>query len=93
MSVIICSPRYTYFRRVMRCPSCKVRRRMLVAEEEWYGPTITCTACGFQRSDSMFCNNRKGRRRMQRAAEAKRLWLEAHPPSYFETWVDSWLRG
>lgn len=91
MGLIICRPHYTYFRRVMRCPACKVRRRMLVAEEEWYGPTITCCTCGFEASESRICDNRNKKRRAQRAIEAKALWRDAHSPSYFRTWVESWL--
>lgn len=87
MGVIICYPRYTYFRRVMRCGACKRRRRMVVAEEGWYGFHVTCCACGYRRHSDGPVSNRSKRERAKRAAEAKAIWPTAHPPSYFDTYL------
>lgn len=31
---------------MLHCPICKAKRRMVVRDAVWYGPTITCCGCG-----------------------------------------------
>lgn len=46
-SVIICtSTAIASIRRVMRCPTCEQRRRMIIEDFAWYGFEASCCACG-----------------------------------------------
>jgi hypothetical protein len=46
MSLHICSPTGFAYRKVLDCPTCKCRRRMLVHMFVWYDTDITCLTCG-----------------------------------------------
>lgn len=41
--------------RVMKCPTCKRRRRFYCWFQEWYGWHMTCTGCGEQWQDGEMC--------------------------------------
>lgn len=44
-TLTVCSPTVVDRRvRVLYCPKCKQKRRVLVYYYEWYGPSATCTA-------------------------------------------------
>lgn len=67
------APAPTHFaRRVMRCPTCKVRRRVVVRGYEWYEPSATCCACGTWwaggRAHKGYRFEREHRAKMARAA-------------------------
>lgn len=56
MNVHIYAPPTTSERaRILPCPTCKQRRKMLVLTYEWHGAFITCTGCGEQWSDGEMC--------------------------------------
>lgn len=80
MNAIVCRARRYSIRRVMRCATCKTRRRMIVQDEVWYGPTVTCCHCGERWQDGERClrSNKRGWRR-EAAAEATAEWLTAGP--------------
>ena len=47
MSGAICCPAPISTRvRIIWCPFCARRRKMLVDSFEWYGPRVVCLACG-----------------------------------------------
>jgi hypothetical protein len=50
-NVVICRPDLFPLRRILHCPTCKRRRRMAILDSAWYGPTVTCCACGDSWSD------------------------------------------
>lgn len=44
---IVCRPRFERVEaRIMACPTCKRRRRMVAKLQDWYGWLVTCTGCG-----------------------------------------------
>lgn len=44
---IICKPTITEQRaKIMRCPTCKKKRKFWCWFQEWYGWHVTCLACG-----------------------------------------------
>lgn len=75
---ILCRPATTWWRRVMFCPTCGRRRRMVAMIQEWYDPVVTCCACG---------ESWEGGERLQRpfargwrqaaSARARRHWADA----------------
>ncbi len=72
-------------RRVLHCPTCDSRRRFVERwGGAWYGPTLTCCACG----DAWTCGERhprpfKPRWRQERTAAAARDWtLALSGPAY-----------
>ena len=66
-------------RAVVRCPTCKTRRRFAGWFQEWYGITWTCCACGDSFADGyrLLRSNARGWRR-KAAADAKALWARSH---------------
>jgi hypothetical protein len=75
-SVIVCQAMSYPMRRVMDCPFCKTRRRMLARDELWYGTSLTCCHCGHTWQDG----ERRPATKDQcayAAAEARRKWIEA----------------
>lgn len=90
MNVIVCWSRYYTIRRVMRCATCKTRRRMLVQDEAWYGSTVTCCHCGDRWQDGERClrSNKRGWRK-EAAAKATAEWLAAGPYDRTAHWA--WL--
>lgn len=91
MNVIVCRARRYSIRRIMRCATCKTRRRMLVQDEAWYGPTVTCCHCGdnWQDGERSPRSNKRGWRK-EAAARATAEWLAAGP--YDRAAHRSWLR-
>lgn len=68
--VHIHAPKGEVVRRVLRCPSCKRRRRFVVVLYGWYGAMTTCCGCGEQWNDGY----RAPRSRAKRQAWASQLW-------------------
>lgn len=67
-------------RRILPCPTCKRRRRMVVVYgwSVWYGPTITCCACGDSWADGeRLMRPAKRGWRQEAAAKAKQKWQNA----------------
>lgn len=49
-------PRPTHrLRRVLKCPTCVRRRRMVMEIFEWYGTDVTCCGCGERWQDNEMC--------------------------------------
>lgn len=61
--------------RVVKCPTCERRRRMLFQFQEWYGGTFTCTGCGDRWTDGQMHERpfRRGWRGKQIAGAKKRI--------------------
>lgn len=76
--LIICSPNGYAARRILPCPTCEQRRRMVVLSYVWYGPTVTCCGCGERWNDGER-ESRPFRRgwRPERIAEARHLYARA----------------
>ena len=91
MNVIVCRARRYATRRIMLCSVCKTRRRMLVEDEAWYGPTVTCCHCGDRWQDGELCprSNKRGWRK-EAAAKATATWIAAG--SYDRAAHMAWLR-
>lgn len=89
--VIVCRARRFLIRKVMHCPICKAKRRMLVEDEAWYGPTVTCCHCGdsWQDGELSFRPARRGWRK-EAAAKAAAKWLAAG--RYDKAAHRAWLR-
>jgi hypothetical protein len=49
--IVVCSPRGYSYRAILRCPTCKARRRFVVTLHMWYGPDQVCCGCGESWSD------------------------------------------
>ena len=62
------------FTRRFPCPTCKRRTSQWMECFEWYGPTVTCLACGEQWRDGEMCPRplRRGWRAENIAAAKKR---------------------
>lgn len=91
MNVIICRAPGFPIRRILRCPTCRARRRFAGRIYGWYDPTITCCGCG----DSWSGGERhdRPRRRGWRTTEiaaAKELWIEAG--AYTKADQEGWLK-
>jgi hypothetical protein len=89
--VVICQASGFPIRRIMRCPTCKKRRRFSGRAYVWYGPTVTCCGCGDSWSDGER-NDRPFRRnwRASAIAAAKELWAEAG--RYTKEDQDRWFK-
>lgn len=91
MTVIVCRARRYLIRRIMRCATCKIRRRMLVQDEAWYGLTFTCCHCGDSWQDGeLYPRPSKRGWRKEAAAKATAEWLTAGP--YDQAAHRAWLR-
>ncbi|MFD8469042.1 hypothetical protein ACFV10_28540 [Streptomyces cyaneofuscatus] len=91
MSIIICqAPRFP-IRRILRCATCKTRRRMLVVDNGWYGTSITCCHCGdtWQDGERALRSNKRGWRK-EAAAKATTGWIEAgtYDPAAHQAWFE-----
>ncbi len=76
--VYVCRPATWWGRAIRPCPTCKQRRRMVVALQEWYGAMWTCCACGDTWSDGERHPRPFARGwRAEAAAAAKKRWSEA----------------
>lgn len=78
--VHVCAPPTTWGRGILRCPTCRRRRRFVVFFQPWYGGTWTCCGCG----DSFADGQRLPRpfRRGWRAdatRDARARWATAAP--------------
>jgi hypothetical protein len=75
--IICCAPQYA-IRRILRCPICKTRRRILALDEIWYGTTTICCHCGDRWQDGELCPRPRRRGwRKEAAAKATARWLAA----------------
>jgi len=72
-------------RRVMRCGSCKRRRRFVDTFCGWWGGHVTCCTCGLQYGEIM--RARSKRQRAKAAEGARRDWREALNCAEFEAAV------
>ena len=78
--VIVCRARQYAIRRILQCPTCKARRRMLCEDEAWYGMTITCCHCGDRWQDGeLYPRPRTRGWRKEAAAKATAAWVAAGP--------------
>lgn len=89
--IIVCTAaRYTV-RRVMRCATCKTRRRMVWHDEVWYGSTLVCCHCGERWQDGERAPRpvRRGWRK-ESATKATTAWLAAgkYDPAAHHAWVN-----
>lgn len=77
-AVVVCRPSQFPLRRILRCPTCKQRRRFSGHDAAWYGATWTCCHCGDSFADGHRLQ-RPARRgwRTDAATKAKRVWDEA----------------
>jgi hypothetical protein len=83
--VIVCKSPATEYRRIVRCPSCRRRRRFLVRFEGWYGDRLTCTGCGNQWSDGYRMPlTRSAKKRAALIADAKARWATARPAAQYQ---------
>jgi hypothetical protein len=80
LAVVVCAPDTYLLRRILRCPTCRTKRRFVGKDAPWYGPRWTCCGCGdsFGDGERLQRPARRGWRK-QAVAEAKRLWGEAGP--------------
>ena len=46
MTLHVCAPSGFHWRTLRHCPTCDLRRWMLVSEYVWYGADLTCLTCG-----------------------------------------------
>jgi hypothetical protein len=68
-------------RRVQRCTRCKVRRRFVVKQYEWYGTFSICCGCGTTWSDGERCPDSAAGRAKHRD-RARTAWATAaFPPA------------
>jgi transposase-like protein len=77
-NVHICRPKNCLARRILRCPTCKTRRRFVQALFVWYDSIFTCCGCGDQFSEG-YRMQRPARRgwRDDAVRRAKQEWAEA----------------
>jgi hypothetical protein len=76
--VNVCRPDTFPVRRILRCPTCKQRRRFSGLDAAWYGVTWTCCACGDSFADGeRLLRPSRARWRIESAAKAKAVWVEA----------------
>lgn len=74
--VHINAPASVRARIVKRCTACRRRRRHVVSLYQWYGPMVTCCACGFSVNDGNVERLSK-KRRAERARWAREWWPRA----------------
>lgn len=91
MSAVICRAAEYPERRILRCRTCKTRRRMFVSVAIWYGPQVTCCHCGDTWNDGerALRSNLRGWRK-EAAAKATAAWLAAGP--FDRADFDRWFR-
>lgn len=91
--VIVCSPRGILGWRIIKCPTCDKRRKMLVRWEAWYGDTITCLTCADVWMDGE-CMPRPFRPkwRQERLARARQDLSRALSPKQHRAAIDEYLR-
>jgi len=76
MNVIVCRAARFAIRRILQCPTCRTRRRMLVHDEAWYGTSMTCCHCGDRWQDGeLYPRPRHRGWRKEAAAKATGEWL------------------
>jgi hypothetical protein len=76
--VMVCRSTFTYRRRVRDCPTCKRRRRFVLAVDDnpYYGSIWTCCGCGDSWSDGERMPRPFARGWRARAiAKAKARWV------------------
>ena len=85
-AVHICRPAVVTTRKVLRCPTCKQRRRFVVRSYVWYPTDATCTACGdtWAEGERLQRPARRGWR-VEASAAAKRDWEQATPAGEFRS--------
>jgi phage/plasmid primase-like uncharacterized protein len=88
--IIICSPATFPIRAIMRCPTCKKRRRFAGRDAAWWGVTWTCCACGdsFGDGERLMRPATRGWRTEARA-KARATWEEAgrRTRAEYRTWI------
>lgn len=88
-TAIVCWARHYAIRRILTCPTCRQRRRMLIHDEVWYGQTVICCHCGDRWQDGELYPrpNTRGWRK-EAAAKATAEWLAIGPydPAAHEAW-------
>lgn len=89
-TVIICRANRYPIRRILRCPTCKTKRRMLAHDEVWYGTTVTCCHCGDHWQDGELYprpSQRGWRKDAARKATTEWLAAGAYDRTAHENWV------
>ena len=79
---IVCTSAGAVGRFVLRCPSCRKRRRVVETDHGWYGPAWACCACGYGWGEGAGDSNFK-RERAKRQAWARATWPKALPRAEF----------
>lgn len=90
-AVHVCRPTLLYARRILRCPTCRTRRRCVVSVDRspWYAPWVTCCRCGEQWSEGEIGPRPfRPRWREQQAAEARQRWRTGAPWAEVRAWVE-----
>lgn len=70
-------------RRILPCPVCRARRRMVVthASSPYYSPTVTCCTCANGFADGAMINSRPDRLAAKRIrAKLRERWAKALSP-------------
>jgi hypothetical protein len=95
-AIIVCAPETFLLRRILRCPTCRTKRRFVGADAPWYGPRWTCCFCGdvFGDGERLPRPAKRGWRK-EAAAKAKRLWDEVGPydRAAHHAWLEAQLAG
>lgn len=89
-AVIVCRAQRYLIRRILSCPTCKTRRRMLAQDEVWYGTTLVCCHCGDRWQDGELYPRPSQRGwRKDAAAKATAEWVAAgaYDSAAHEAWV------
>ena len=88
MTLVVCGARGVLWRTVRRCPTERVRRRMVVRDEPWYGATFHCCGCG-DRWDEGGRLPRPAVRgwRRRAAADHKTMWSDASTREQAMIWL------
>lgn len=94
MTINVCAPSSYAFRVVMRCPTCKCRRRFVGQAFVYYDTSYTCCACGdsFAGGERFPRPFRRGWR-AEASAAAKRVWVSAGTRAGMVEWSMSELRA
>lgn len=89
---IVCTTPNTEYRQIIRCPSCRTRRRFLRTFGGWYGDRLTCCGCGRRWSDGyQMPHTRSAAKRARLIADARSRWATAAPAAGYRAACDEFL--
>lgn len=89
-TALVCMPSTFFVRAMRKCPTCEKRRRMVGADQFWYGTKWTCLGCGDAWDDGELCP-RPFKRAWRKAAMAKaeKDWKRAGSRDEHRAWVQA----